>query len=158
MNAQFEQERSSVDTGKRDKKDKPACLLCLRDTAIYFYQQDEIIRRLPDWSLTQLLQNMKKDLEDQADYLKYLKVSQELVRPCLCKEKVYHQYCMTANVIRNNTIYCKKCDMAYYIFVKKEKFCNAKLIRMLFDYCLFMVLIILVAAFVLILDGYLKTM
>ena len=41
---------------------------------------------------------------------------------------------MTANVIRNNNIYCKKCDMAYDIYVKKEKFFNAKLLRLLFTY------------------------
>ena len=90
--------------------------------------------------------------------MKYLKVSQELIKPCSCKKKVYHQYCMTAYVIRNNTIFCQKCDMAYDIFVKKEKFFNGKILRLLFTYCLFMVVIFIFAAVTLIIDGYLKTM
>ena len=65
---------------------------------------------------------------------------------------------MTANVIRNNDIFCKDCDMAYDIFVKKEKFCNAKLIRLLFTYFVFMINIVLIAAAILVIDGYLKTM
>ena len=65
---------------------------------------------------------------------------------------------MTANVIRNNSIYCKKCDMAYDLFVKKEKLCNVKLIRLLFKYFIFILLIVFLAATVLVIDGYLKTL
>ena len=48
--------------------------------------------------------------------------------------------------------------MAYDLFVKKEKFFNYKFLRLLFTYCIFMVIIIILAAVTLILDGYLKTM
>ena len=101
---------------------------------------------------------MKKDLENKAEYLKYLKVSQELIRPCYCKDKVYHQYCKSADVVRNNSIYCKDCDMAYDIFVKKEKFCNEKLMSLIFSYSIFTLGILIVSAIVLVLDAYLKTL
>ncbi len=40
-----------------------------------------------------------------------MKVSPKLIKPCPCEGKVYHQYCMTAHVIRNNCIHCKTCDI-----------------------------------------------
>ena len=100
---------------------------------------------------------MKADLEKNAEYLQYLKVSPKLIKPCPCEGKVFHQYCMTAHVIRNNNIHCLKCDTAYDLFVKKEKFCNPKLICLLFNYLVFMLLIVFIAAVALVLDGYLKT-
>ena len=100
---------------------------------------------------------MKADLEKQAEYQKHLKVSPKLIKPCPCEGKVYHQYCMTAHVMRNNVIHCKTCDSAYDVFVKKEKFCNPKLVRLIFNYVVFLILAVIFAAGVLIIDGYLKT-
>ena len=65
---------------------------------------------------------------------------------------------MTANDIRNNSIYCKQCDMAYEIFVKKEKLCNGKMMRLLFTYFIFVLSIVIMSALVLILDAYLKVL
>ena len=48
--------------------------------------------------------------------------------------------------------------MAYDIFVKKEKLCNGKMMRLLFTYSLFVVSIIVMAAIVLIADAYLKVL
>ena len=48
--------------------------------------------------------------------------------------------------------------MAYDLIVRKERLCNAKLISLLLKYLLFMVLIVFIAAAVLIIDGYLKTL
>ena len=112
---------------------------------------------LYEGSLTKLLQDMKADLKKKAGYLQYLKVSPKLIKPCPCEDKIYHQYCMTAHVIRNNRIHCTQCDTAYDIFVKKENYCNNKLIRLLFNYVVFLFLAIVCGAAVLILDGYLKT-
>ena len=64
---------------------------------------------------------------------------------------------MSANVVRNNTIFCTQCDMVYDIFVKKEKFCNDKLMRLFSSYTIFTVGILIVSAAVLVLDAYLKT-
>ena len=47
--------------------------------------------------------------------------------------------------------------MAYDLFVRKEKLCNVKLINLLFKYVLFIVMIVLISATVLVIDGYLKT-
>ena len=101
---------------------------------------------------------MKRDLEENQNYIKYLKVTPKLIRPCTCPGRAVHQYCMTANVIRNNSIACPRCDMAYDLYVKKEKLCNPKIVRLILNYSVFIGLIVVVAAVVLIIDGYLKTL
>ena len=65
---------------------------------------------------------------------------------------------MSANVVRNNSIYCTDCDMAYDIFVKKEKFFSDKLMSLLFSYFIFTLGILVMSAIVLVLDAYLKTL
>ena len=113
---------------------------------------------MPNRSLSELLKDLKRDLEEKAKYLKYLKVSPKLIRPCACTGKVVHQYCMTAHVIRNNNIACPDCDLAYDLYVKKEKLFNPKLMRLALNYTVFIALMIILAAVILIIDGYLKTL
>ena len=38
------------------------CKLCMREQPLYFYQQEDIIKRLPERALTKLLTQMKQDL------------------------------------------------------------------------------------------------
>ena len=47
--------------------------------------------------------------------------------------------------------------MAYDLYVKKEKFFNIKILRLIFTYCIFLLAIFITAAVTLIIDGYLKT-
>ena len=54
-------------------------------------------RRLPERALTQLLSDLKTDMEAKANYLKYLKISAKFISPCNCKSRMVHSYCITDN-------------------------------------------------------------
>ena len=68
-----------------------------------------------------------------------------------------HKYCQTAQIIKNQRIYCEKCGAQYNLFIKEERVCSTKLIALLFKYLFFTLLLILATAAILVLDGYLKT-
>lgn len=91
------------------ERDNLVCKLCNRETPLYFYQQEDVIKRLPERSLTKLLTQMRQDLAQKAVYLKYLKISAKFCQPCECKNRRVHTYCVTAQVIRSQRIYCEKC-------------------------------------------------
>lgn len=76
------------------------CQLCNRDTPLYFYQQEDVVKRLPERALTKLLADLKSDMEAKANYLKYLKISAKFLHPCSCKQRLEHSYCLTALIIR----------------------------------------------------------
>ena len=133
------------------------CKLCNRETPLYFYQQEDVVKRLPERALTQLLSDLKEDMEAKANYLKYLKISAKFINPCGCPSNLVHSYCMTARIIRSQRIYCKKCSSAYNLFIKQEKMCSGKLLSLLFKYFLFLMIMFICAASFLILDAYLKT-
>ena len=107
--------RAKREDNKQNRKEQDyddttvVCKLCMREQPLYFYQQEDIIRRLPDRSLTKLNSQMKQDLESQQAYLKYLKVSAKFCQPCECPRKRVHTYCQTAQIILNQRIYCEKC-------------------------------------------------
>ena len=63
------------------------CRLCKRETPLYFYQQEDIVKRLPERALTQLTLDLKSDMEAKANYLKYLKISAKFLKPCSCNER-----------------------------------------------------------------------
>ena len=94
------------------------CKLCNRETPLYFYQQEDVVKRLPYRALTQLLSDLKEDMEAKANYLKYLKISAKFINPCGCASNMVHSYCMTARIIRSQRIYCTKCGSAYNLFIK----------------------------------------
>lgn len=99
---------------KRGEADKPGvvreledndntliCKLCMREQPLYFYQQEDIIKRLPERTLTKLLTQMKIDLQAKLSYFKFLKVSAKFCQPCECPRKNVHTYCQTAQIIIN---------------------------------------------------------
>ena len=61
------------------------CRLCEREQPLYVYQQQEILKRTPERSLTELLLKMKQDVKEKLMYLKYLRVSGKFCEPCDCK-------------------------------------------------------------------------
>ena len=67
-----------------------------------------------------------------------------------------HTYCQTAQIIRNQRIYCEKCGGQYNLFIKEERVCSSKFVALLVKYFLFTLLLITVTSGFLILDGYLK--
>ena len=115
------------------------------------------MRRLPERALTQLLSDLKTDMEAKANYLKYLKISAKFISPCNCKSRMVHSYCITAWIIRSKRIFCTKCGAAYNMFIKQEKMCSGKLLTLLFKYFLFLMIMFMAAAFFLILDAFMKT-
>ena len=133
------------------------CKLCNRETPLYFYQQEDVVKRLPYRALTQLLSDLKEDMEAKANYLKYLKISAKFINPCGCSANYSHSYCMTAKIIRSQRIFCNKCGHAYNLFIKQEKMCSGKLLSLLFKYFLFLMIMFFFAASFLVLDAYLKT-
>ena len=86
---------------QEDDEQSQICKLCGREQPLYFYQQEDIIRRMPERALTKLLTQMKQDLMLKLAYLKYLKVSAKFCQPCECPRKRVHTYCQTAHIIRN---------------------------------------------------------
>ena len=133
------------------------CKLCNREMPLYFYQQEDMVKRLPERALTQLLSDLKEDMEAKANYLKYLKISAKFINPCGCINNMVHSYCMTARIIRSQRIYCKKCGNAYNLYIKQEKMCSGKLLSLLFKYFLFLMIMFLCAATFLVVDAWLKT-
>ena len=140
-----------------DQHQTRVCQLCNRDTPLYFYQQEDVVKRLPERALTKLLADLKADMELKANYLKYLKISAKFLHPCSCKHRLEHSYCLTAMIIREQRIYCDKCGDAYNLFIKQEKMCSGKLISLLIKYFVFLVIMLVAAALFLILDALLKT-
>ena len=54
-----ELEERNVEGEKEDDDSLTICKLCMREQPLYFYQQEDIIKRLPERSLTKLLTLMK---------------------------------------------------------------------------------------------------
>lgn len=133
------------------------CRLCNREQPLYFYQQEEIIKRLPERSLTKLNLQMKQDLQAKLAYLKYLRVSAKFCDPCECPRRKVHKYCLTAQIIQNQRIYCDKCGSQYNFFVQQENLCSAKLITLVMKYFLMVILLFSITTGFLILDGFMKT-
>jgi hypothetical protein len=131
------------------------CGLCARTTPVFFYKNEEQVKRLPERSLTPLLQELKEDMKHKANYLKYLKVSTRFIEACHCAEPV-HAYCLSAQVTRSKKIYCPTCKEPYRYFIKEEKICDTKLLKLVAIYFLVFVLILLGLAGIMIFDGYLK--
>ena len=105
-----------------------------------------------------LIRDLKADMEAKANYLRYLKISAKRINPCFCHNtQTVHTYCMTARIIRDERIYCKKCGASYNLFVKEEKMCSARLIALLTKYFLFLLAMLAAAALFLIVDAWLKT-
>ena len=89
---------------------------------------------------------------------KFLRIRHDFINPCECKQVKVHSYCMTAQVIYNEKIYCEKCDSYYKLFIKKEKkFCNGPMQKLMTQFVLLFVSLLFMASLMLILDGYLKT-
>ena len=77
------------------------CRLCNRESPLYFYQQQDIIKRIPERSMTKLLLQMKADLTAKQEYLNFIRVSANWCSPCDCPGKKVHKYCQTAQIIIN---------------------------------------------------------
>ena len=73
--------------------DTKVCRLCDREQPLYVYQQQEILKRIPERSLTELLLKMKQHVRERVMYLKYLRVSGKFCEPCDCKNISVHRYC-----------------------------------------------------------------
>ena len=143
---------------KREEQESiSTCHLCNRETPLYFYQQEDVVRRLPERALTKFLQDLKTDMEAKANYLKFIKISAKFIKPCLCERKLVHSYCQTALLIRNEKIYCERCGEAFNLFIMKEKKCSSKLVALLAKYFLFLLIMLVCAALFLITDAFLKT-
>ena len=98
---------------------------------------------------------MKSDLMAKAPYLKFLKVSSKFIKACDCKSPV-HAYCITAQVIINACIYCKKCGCQYKVFVKQEQICSEKLLKLIAAYSIGIIIAMFFFCVLVLIDSYLK--
>jgi len=67
-----------------------------------------------------------------------------------------HSYCVTAKIIRTQSIFCERCKEPYKLFIKEEKMCSNKLSKLLALYFVVLICAIAIAIGILILDGHLK--
>lgn len=51
--------------------------------------------------LSPFVRELKKDFEDECEYLNFLHISMKYVKPCECKDLSVHSYCMTVKIIKN---------------------------------------------------------
>ena len=110
---------------------------------------------MPERSLTPLLLSLKEDMQKKAAFLRYLKVSTKFIEPCLCQDPV-HQYCISALVTRTKKIYCQTCNQPYKYFIKEEKICNTKLLKLIAAYIVVFAASMVATVGLMIIDGYLK--
>ena len=99
---------------------------------------------------------MKKDFNNKRQYLNYLRINAKYIKPCLCEGKSFHAYCVTAQVVRSQKIYCKDCGAYYQLYVKGEKLCSSHLFGVIGKYFCMFLLLLGFAQCILIFDSYLK--
>jgi hypothetical protein len=131
------------------------CRLCNRTVPVFFFQNDDQVKRLPERVLTPLLLDLKSDMEKKMHYLRFLKVSTKFIDACNCTEQL-HSYCLSALVTRTKKIYCPICHEHYKYWIKEEKVCNTKLIKLVASYVLFFLTVLLFTWAIMVLDAFLK--
>lgn len=115
-----------------------------------------MIKRLPERFLSPLLKSLKKDFNNKRQYLKYLRINAKYIKACNCEHKSFHAYCVTAQVVRTQKIYCRDCGAYYHLYVKSEKLCSSQLFTVIGRYICLFILLIAFAQATLLLDSYLK--
>lgn len=131
------------------------CTLCQRPIPVFFFKNEEQVKRLPERSLTPLLLLLKDDMQKKAAFLKYLKVSTKFIEACSCVDP-QHSYCLSAQVTRSKKIFCHTCKDPYKYFIKEEKICNTKLLKLIATYIVVFVVAMLCTSGLMIIDGYMK--
>ena len=53
------------------------CELCNKELPVLFYKNEELVKRMADHTMTPFLKDLKTDLFNNEQYLKYLRVSYE---------------------------------------------------------------------------------
>lgn len=132
------------------------CHLCQRPWPIFVTETDDMIKRLPERFLSPLLKSLKKDFTNKRQYLKFLRISVKYIKACNCENKDTHQYCLTAQVVRSQKIYCKDCGTYYHLYVKSEKLCSSQLFAVIGRYICLFILLMAFAQCTLLLDSFLK--
>ena len=144
--------KDALDSDLFEKK----CDLCERPRPIFVVDTDDMIKRLPERFLSPLLKNLKKDFNNKRQYLKFLRINAKYIKACNCEEKQHHAYCITAQVVRTQKIYCKDCGAYYHLYVKSEKLCSTQLFTVIGRYICLFILLIAFAQCTLLLDSFLK--
>jgi hypothetical protein len=115
-----------------------------------------MIKRLPERHLSPLLLGLKQDFALKKLYLKFLRIHSRFINPCKCQHKYQHAYCITAQVVRSQKIFCKDCGSYFHLYVKSEKLCSYQLFSVIGKYIFMFLMLLLSAQCILILDSYLK--
>ena len=115
-----------------------------------------MIMRVPERYLSPLLKQLKKDYLAKKQYLRYMRINAKFIKACNCENKYHHAYCLTALVVQNQQIFCKKCGAYYKLYVKSEKLCSAQLFTVIWRYICLFLLLVAFAQSTLLLDSFLK--
>ena len=110
----------------KDLNSGEICILCERNRPVFLVDNDDMILRLPERFLPPFLWNMKQDFLAKRPYLKFLRVNSRLIRICECSQKNAHAYCITAQVVRSQKIYCRDCKSYFHLYVKSERILSSE--------------------------------
>ena len=103
-----------------------SCVLCQRSRPIFLVDSDDMILRLPEKFLPPFLKAMKAEYLAKRPFLNFLRINSKLISMCACQHRMSHAYCVTANVLRTQKIYCKDCFSYFHLYVKSERILSSE--------------------------------
>jgi hypothetical protein len=132
------------------------CYFCHRPRPIFIVDNDDMILRMPERYLPPFLKSLKQDFINKKQYLKYLRISSNLIRSCECTHKICHAYCTTAFLLRTQKIFCKDCNSYFQLYVRWERIFSTEYLGTVFK--LMLITFVFGAAIFLVqrLDSFLK--
>lgn len=77
----------------------------------------------------------------------------KFIQACSCPNNIVHSYCLTAKIIQTRKIFCPRCDEHYKLHLSKH---NVSVVASVIRYVGIILFVILVAASICMLDGYIK--
>ena len=135
--------------------------MCNRAEPLFFYGNEDAVKRLPEGYLSPIQKRMKRDLKRSSKkyqpgyYLKYLNCSSKFIQPCDCGTFV-HSYCMTAKIIQDRKIYCPGCESHYNFSIKREQGLISALANVMAHYTFLLIAIFGSICLFILADHYLK--
>ena len=127
------------------------CFLCKRNRPVF--AGDDDIKRLPESALSKFLKVLRADTIKKHRYLQMLRISPKFIQPCKCVNSYTHSYCLTAKIIQTRKIFCNRCDEHYRLHLSKH---NVSIIGSVVRYVGIIVFVLVAAASIVLLDGFLK--
>lgn len=110
-----------VDGDNQTENHSKPCVLCMKMRPMFFVENDDMIKRLPDKYLPPFLKCLKHDFMNNASYFSLLRITSNMIQCCACHERRAHSYCLSAFVLRSQKIYCKDCYSFFRLGIRYER-------------------------------------